>query len=388
MRQSRLALTPFLAVIFALLEFLAPQARASGDRCDICDSGFVGGTYFSKTDAVTGDKKMVCKDCMKLKTVCFLCGLPVKTNPTELPDKRVLCPRDAKTAILDDEEAKQICRQTKDAMDRLFSRFLDLPEANVAVKIVDRTQLQNLVKDPGRDQACGDVWGCTETKTNEIEMVHFISILGGLPHSALQSTCAHEYGHTWLNQNLSARRRKALNKDTTEGFCELLAYLLMDSENDEQQKQFILANTYTRGQVQLLLDAQRAYGLNDVADWMRYGVDDALSADSPQRVRNVLVNKAGSGRTFNPDPEPVAAFAYPAPAPTPAPQTLALKGVFMSNRPQAVINNRSFEVNESGNVRVGTTNVNIRCLAIGQDFARIKLLDSGEERDLHLKAAE
>jgi hypothetical protein len=42
-------------------------------------------------------------------------------------------------------------------------------------------------------------------------------------------------------------------------------------------------------------------------------------------------------------------------------------------------------VNEEGKVRVGRTNVAIRCLAIRQDSVRIRIVGSGEERELRLK---
>ena len=38
-----------------------------------------------------------------------------------------------------------------------------------------------------------------------------------------------------------------------------------------------------------------------------------------------------------------------------------------------------------GKARVGTTNVLIRCLVIGEDFVRIRLEGSGEERELRFK---
>ena len=48
-------------------------------------------------------------------------------------------------------------------------------------------------------------------------------------------------------------------------------------------------------------------------------------------------------------------------------------------------NNRILAVNEEGKVRVGKTNVTIRCLAIHQDSVRIRIISSGEERELLLK---
>jgi hypothetical protein len=44
-------------------------------------------------------------------------------------------------------------------------------------------------------------------------------------------------------------------------------------------------------------------------------------------------------------------------------------------------------VKEQGKVRVGRTNVTIRCLAIHRDAVRIQIVGSGEERELRLKAA-
>jgi hypothetical protein len=366
-----------IRLISAAVMLLAASAFADADHCAVCGVA-LSGAYYTRDDAVTGQKKLLCKDCVKLGTVCFICGMPVVTNYTELPDKRLLCARDAQTAIINDEDARAVCRETKDSMDRLFSRFLDFPDTNVTVKIVDRVHLQEMFKFPGQDYVCPNVWGYMESKTNAGHLEHSINLLSGLPRASFKATCAHEYGHAWLNQNLSARRKKSLGKDANEGFCELVSYMLMDTENEEAQKKVILSNAYTRGQIQLFIEAEQTFGLNDIADWMRYGVDDLLSADNPERVRSVFVPKGPAGYP--------AAPAVASQPQEPVPEVLTLKGVFMSpNHPEAVINNRSFELNETASVRVGTTNVTIRCLAIGPDFARVKLLDSGEEKELRLK---
>ena len=160
-------------------------------------------------DQVTGEKVQICPDCATLSTVCFICGLPVKTNYTELPDGRILCARDARTAVLNEDDAKRICREAKGSLDRLFSRFLDFPETNVTVVIVDRVHLQELFKFAGHDYVCPNVWGYMETKTNRHHVEHTISLLSALPLAGFKATCAHEYTHAWLNENLSERRRRA-----------------------------------------------------------------------------------------------------------------------------------------------------------------------------------
>jgi len=51
----------------------------------------------------------------------------------------------------------------------------------------------------------------------------------------------------------------------------------------------------------------------------------------------------------------------------------------------AIINDRTFGVNEQALVRMGKTNVSIRCLVIRQDAVRILVVGSGEERELRFK---
>ena len=40
----------------------------------------------------------------------------------------------------------------------------------------------------------------------------------------------------------------------------------MDAEQESEQKKMILRNHYTRGQIDLFIEAERRYGLNDVVD--------------------------------------------------------------------------------------------------------------------------
>jgi hypothetical protein len=68
------------------------------------------------------------------------------------------------------------------------------------------------------------------------------------------------------------------------------------------------------------------------------------------------------------------------------PDTLVLQGIYWAQeRPAAIINNRTLGVNEESKVRVGKTNLTIRCLAIRQDSVQIRIVGSGEEQELRLK---
>ena len=333
---------------------------------------------YTLEDQLTGKKQQVCPDCATLRTVCFFCGLPARTNYTELPDKRILCARETRTAVLDEDAAKRVCRETKDSLDRLFSRFLEFPETNVTVGIVDRVHLQELFKFAGHDYVCPNVWGYLETRTNRGRFEHKMSLLSGLPLASLKATLVHEYAHAWLNQTLLARRKESLSRDADEGFCELVAYRLMESQNEAAQTELMKRNAYTRGQIDLFLQAEQVYGMNDIVDWMKYGTDDRLIAEDLRRVRNVDVPRATAAPDTN-----SPAYGW---KPASDPDTLVLKAITWSQPlPVAMINNRTFTVNEQGKVRVGKTNVTVRCLSIRPDAVRIQIVGSGEERELRLR---
>jgi hypothetical protein len=181
--------------------------------------------------------------------------------------------------------------------------------------------------------------------------------------------------------NVPAERRETLARDAEEGFCELISFLLMDSEGEQDEKKAILRNTYTRGQIDLFIAAERAHGLNDVLDWMKWGTDDELDADEPGRIRVVEMPKAKTVPVTN-------TFVYSG-EPTAVPDTLVLKGISgFKGQAMVLINDRSFAVGESGKVRVAKTNILIRCLQIGDDSARIQIVDSGEQQELSLKKSK
>jgi hypothetical protein len=173
-----------------------------------------------------------------------------------------------------------------------------------------------------------------------------------------------------------------LGRDAEEGFCELVAYLLMDSQREEGQKKFILKNHYTRGQIDLFIEAEKRYGFDQVLDWMKYGETGQLEAGHVDQLRDVKMTSA----------KPVAS----APAiynnhpntnqPAPAPAIIKLQGIMWGSRPVAIINGRSFLANDLNPVKIGGTNVTIRCLEIREKSVRIQNLDSGKEQALSLPA--
>lgn len=354
---------------------------AGEDHCDVCGEPLTGHVFILQ-DKLDQTKHQVCPECALSRPRCFLCGLPTnKNSTTELPDGRVLCERDAKTAVLTTEDGLRICRETKAALDRLFSRFLSLPETNVTVSVVDRVNLQELFRFPGNDYPCPNIWGYLDTKTNGSALSFEISLMSGLPLAGFKATAAHEYTHAWVRENLTPQRRATLARDAEEGFCELIGYLLLDSLQEEAQKQLLLLNTYTRGQIHLFIEAKRRFGLNDVAEWMKFGIDDRLNADDLGRIRKVQMPPA---RVFaaQSGPAPVPTDAAPAPA---GRSSLSLQAIFWrEHAPLALINDHTFAVQDQARVRVGGTNLTLRCLDIRRDAVRVQVVGTGLEQELAL----
>ena len=367
-------------LVAGLLLFFASAMSGLADpyRCSICGEGFVGGTIYLVTDKVTREKLQICHDCSVLAEECFICGLPVKKDYTKLPDGRFLCARDAKRAVLDEDEAKRVCAEVKDAIDRLFSRFVTFPATNVDTVIVDRVSLQELFKFPGRDYQCPNVLGYIQSKTNHGEIRHEISLMSGLPLDEFKAVCAHEFSHSWQFENVPPARKKTLGHDANEGFCELMAYLLMDSQREEAAMKTIRANAYTRGQIDLFIEAEKRYGLNTILEWMKYGVDALLHADDLNRVRNIELPPSPA--------DPIALLPRYQGRVATIPDILMLRGIsWAQHRPLAVINDRTFEVKEQGKVRVGKTNVTIRCLEIRTNSVLVQREGSGEKLELFLQ---
>jgi len=374
-----------MRVILLLIAGLvfASAARAEVEHCAGCGIELLNGTIYVVTDKVTNEKKQLCPACSKSVEVCFQCGLPVKTNQTTLTDGRLLCERDAKNAMLDPDEAKKVCDDVKDSLDRLLSRFMTLPGTNVETAVVDRVNILQLFKVPGNDFQCPMVLGYIQSKPRQGRFHHDMSLLSALPKSQFKAVCAHEFTHAWQAENISAQRMRTLGHDASEGFCELIAWLLMDSLHEETEMATIRRNNYTRGQVDLFIDAYNRYGLNEVIDWMKYGVDAVLNKDDVNNVRHIEIPSVSQDSHTK---DTSAEYSSLPPATTSSgPDTLILRGItWTKDHPLALINDHTFGTQERGRVHVGTTNVFIRCLEISTNWAVVQVDGSPANQTLFL----
>ena len=351
------------------------------DECWVCGKPIFQ-TVYTWTDDVAGMKRFICSLCIELPNDCYLCSLPVKKNFTDLKDGRYLCERDAKSVLLDEERIKDICQATGPALDKQFSRYLTFP-TNVIFHVADRLTLVDLFKVPGKDYTCPNVLGYTSPETNNQEEAEFsISILSGQTPAATEATCAHELSHAWMMANLPKARQKELNRDAIEGFCELVAFILMREKNESAQMAVQRANRYTRGQLDLFIDAEQRFGFSDILDWLKHGDTNRLSADEIWRIRDIKIVRDTN------QPAPVASVAFVPPPPAPLPDRLILKSVSLGGKvPTALINQCTLGVGETGKVKLAGTNLLIRCKAIRANSVLVEVIGTGKTQELRFEGS-
>jgi hypothetical protein len=361
-------------------------AEETRTTCELCGKAF-GDHYFSMVDKVTGQRRMLCGECVNRPERCFACGLPIVKDMSSLGDGRHYCARDFATALLSAGAIQKVVLDGGAQLRRLLVNDMTFPERNVNLTVVDRVNIEALFASPGNDYRCPNILGYYRTLTNGTARMHDVYLLSGLTASGTRAVLAHELTHAWMADNLPAGR--ALGGDAAEGFCELIAYLLQKELHDEAGLRAIKANQYTRGQFELFRRAEEAYTLQSVIDWVKYGAQSVIDANDLDEVRRaqkpgkappkLWLTYSGGKTGAN------AGAADPAPA---ADTELRLKAVVGSDRHRtALVGDCSLGEGEAGKVKLARGVVEIRCLEIGADFVRIERVGSGRQETLHLGAA-
>lgn len=366
-----------LKTLFAAIAVLMGFAwTAMADDCAICGQPIIARVYLW-TDKVTHQQVEVCSNC-NLLPPCFICGLPVKGG-LQLTDGRWLCARDAKTAVLDVNDVQRIFEQVHDYLDRLYARFTSFP-TNVDVSVIDRVDVDSMFQLAGNSFESPDVLGVTEPVTTDGVKRYKISLLTGQPLSQLEEVCAHELSHAWVGENVPPERHARIDRDAEEGFCEMMGYLLMDAMGEEGEKERVLENTYTRGQVRLFIEAEQQYGFDEILDWMQYGVTGRLEEGHLDEVRDVKMPVDAAVANFD-------ARTAIGSAPPPVPSTLQLQGIMWGSAPSAIINGCLFFAGDVSKVPVGKSEVTIRCLGITKTSVQVQDVDSGKDEQLVLSSS-
>ena len=159
--------------------------------------------------------------------------------------------------------------------------------------------------------------GLTHTTSDGTNHEHRIYLLSGVLRPQFMATCAHEYTHTWLNEH--GTKTRTLNKDTEEGFCELMSWKYLSAKNNRDEAGRVLENNYTRGQVHALIAAEDRYRFHRVIDWIHRGEDSWLDKD---RLERLLALKDAPET-----PDDTPPLWQQATVPTAVPDRLVLRGL-------------------------------------------------------------
>ena len=302
-----------------------------------------------------------------------ICRLPVKTDFLKLEDGRLLCPAHARVAVLTLDDAQEVFRDAKREMMRLLRGCGTAPDRNITIALVAwAVDMQKLTPGGLSEKAHGIMAGVTQTRRTNGEFQHTVFLLSGLPRSRLMAIGAREYTHAWITENVSTNR--GLDASAVEGFCALAAYRVMSDMKEETEKNVMLDNASPGDPLLTFVKAEENYGFYRITQWVQAGLQPRLD---PNHLADVLALKQ----------EPTQMPAWMPATQTRVPDTLRLKGISgRAGHWLALINNQTLVTGETGRVRVGATNVQVRCISVTEKSAVIELPDSGERQELTLES--
>ncbi len=365
------------SLLLSILGLMASAFALSGGadlRCSVCLTR-ISGQFLWYSAPALAEKQPVCEPCSKLDTKCAVCSLPVRHHGRKLDDGRWLCSRDFEAGIFAQPDALRIYEEARRDLQSILAGTGILPGRNITVVLVDGIQLKKSNQAMPSEHEDRALLGLTRTRIAPgRQFQHSIHLVSGLGRARLAAVAAHEYTHTWLHENVPVDRN--LDRDTVEGFCELVAYKLMTLRKEELEKKIILANAYTRGQVNAFVQAEASHHFHRVVKWVKTGIDEVLPATNT--VERLALRDDGPAPITWPPPLPLA---------TAVPDTLLLRGISTTpNRRYALINDCTLTRNEKGRVRVGTSNVVVRCVDIRARSAVIQVEGDTLPKELFLGA--
>lgn len=368
-------LSSYIVMLFLGVMFSIQTAHAS-ELCQVCKLRKEGQFYVVKSRYYKRDIIM-CRFCHQLDERCEICSLPVlpKTG-LRLPDKRVFCPDHAKTVVVEPGQASSVFSKAKDEAMDLLRQYPPLPHLNITFHMVTREDfVREYRRTPGIDNPY-TVAGLTIPRRDENgQWIFDVYVVHGLSDDTFLATCAHEYAHTWLTERETQVRQ--VHKDTVEGFCELIAYKVASKLGMDREMTRILENPYSRGQVNALVAAEKEYSFYKIVRWMTDGVDSWVDVEKMPRL---LALRDGTK-----EEEPPVILNWAPVQRTQAPQNLILKGLSgTGNHRFALINDATLAANEEGKVRVGTSNLIVRCLLINSNSVTIQVRGEATPRQLLL----
>ena len=358
-----------IGIIGFLLVLVLWATAAVPPQCAMCQAELGQKAYLFANPYLPEKPQPVCGDCAQ-RPPCSICTFPVHNPRVKFEDGRLLCAQDAKDAVLRPADLENVFREVKSDLFKMLAGNV-LPDKNISIELVTRAQLDYLVRAVKGTHDKNPAMGLTQTRHKDGQFEHRIHVLIGLRKSRAAAVCAHEYTHAWLHENLTGGR--ILNNDTVEGFCELVALKLMTDRGETVERKAILDNTYTAGQIHSFVKAEDRYRFYEVVKWIKEGVD--AHVDGRQTDRVLVRNR----------PEALPA-AWQSVKATTVPDTLILRGI--SGTPQrrfALVNDATLQKGEEAKVRVGTSNVVVRCVEISDASVTLSIQGNSEPTRLFLK---
>jgi hypothetical protein len=326
----------------------APPAQPAPAKCVVCDVGPLVGLVRAHRYG------QVCDDCYPLDSRCHACGLPVKSGGGRSQDGRVFCKFDFPNVVLKQEEARKIYDETVLDLRRVLGSIIDLRFTNVNVQLfdVDYWNHRDGKPVPGVMRRAGF---SISTQAGS-HYTHTVLLLSGQTRADTSATCAHEYTHLWLNENVPDTR--FIEAPTIEAICEFVAHKLAGARRDTNLQARIAASTYTSGRITKLVEAEQRHGIDAILDWARRGTNEAVDD-------RALAGFASKSAAPAAPTTPVAGAGKTAPAANGGAPTLQLVGlVYNPKRRAAQINEHLFEVDEEKRMLVGERVLAVRCVDI------------------------
>lgn len=394
----------------ALLLFFAFAPEAFSQTCESCLQ--VRDPLVPLPSYDGSFERRVCYYCANSAPCCFVCKLPALKNSHRHDDKRLFCERDFREGIFEHGEMDRLAHQTMLDLNRAFFRFkMNFGVSNVTVSLVSSATLYDVMKRPFDPQNAGTVGLCVtrcfdadgkEVKFEErikqpsdvtLRYEHQIYVANGFPENKLKAILAHELAHVWIHENLPVERAEMLDSDTVEGFCELVAYQMMENENAVHVRTSIRKNLYTVGQQNILIEVESGYGFNRILQWLYKGTNRRLQnadlvrqvSDAPLPIRRPPPAKPAApiAAVATTNTAPIAA-EVPMPAPVqpqpPArPTTVILKGIFFGKNRSALINDLTLGEGEEQQLRLAEGYLGVKCIEIKP--ASVILAVNGETKE-------
>lgn len=369
----------WLVALFYLHAVISSPAAPKDEMCAVCNNR-IGLTVYLFTKLGRDEKVPVCANCAKLETTCYICTLPVREKGTRLADGRLLCEEDAKNAVLGQDEAEKIFDDVKHDLQSMLARLGSLPHHNIQLTLEAKARLDkngmNVIS-AHDDRLLMGLTRSTRGETGEFE--HKIFLLYGLTRERLMVVAAHEYAHAWLHENV----RRKLNQDAIEGFCDWIAHKLISQKNAPFETKVLFDSNYSRGQSRAFIAAEKEQTFYRVMQWVKSGVDPEIDAEHLERVL-VLREPVADDMAFASASVSTPFQFAPVPVRT-GPTNFVLKGLSGSKaRRFALINDGTFMANEESKVRLGDSNVAVRCLQILDDAVVIQVAGESQSRTLKL----